>query len=164
MPSSQRDIKLPDAEALEDDERQYGHGPLSKEELDQKCVSSPVCKPDVLKPTVLSIPDTQIDLIITQRLYRFMIFSLHYLILSMITRKNLRALRLLVQSRVLMVPPTCPPMRSDATSLKDSFQGGAAKSEMIFIQLYVSLFLKKIETEQCMVLKRKPLGNYWSSS
>ena len=29
---------MPDAEALEDEERQYGHGPLSKEELDQKYV------------------------------------------------------------------------------------------------------------------------------
>ena len=63
MPSSQRDVKIPDAEALEDDERQYGHGPLSKEELDQKYVLSPVHKTNVL-----SIPDTQIGLIIIQRL------------------------------------------------------------------------------------------------
>ena len=155
MPSSQRDVKIPDAEALEDDERQYDHGPLSKEELDQKCVSSPV-----RKPNVLSILDTQIGLIITQRLYHFMISSLHYLILSMITRRNLRALRLLVQSRVLMVPPPYPPTRSDATSLNDSFQGGATKSEMIFIQLYVSSFLNRIETEQCMASKRRPLESY----
>jgi hypothetical protein len=100
MPSSQKDVKISDAEALEDDERQYGHGPLSKEELDQKCVSS-----HVRKLNVLSVPDTQIGLIITQGLYHFTIFSLHYLILSMITRRNLQALRLLVQSRVLMVPP-----------------------------------------------------------
>ena len=155
MPSSQKDVKIPDAEALEDDERQYGHGPLSKEELDQKCVSS-----HVHKLNVLSLPDTQIGLIITQRLYHFTIFSLHYLILSMITRRNLQALRLLVQSKVLMVPPACPPMRSDATSLKDSFQGGATKSEMIFTQLYVLSFLRKIETEQCMVSKRRPLESY----
>jgi hypothetical protein len=155
MPSSQRDVKIPNAEALEDDERQYGHGPLSKEELDQKCVSSPM-----RRPNLLSIPDTQIGLIITPRLYHFMISSLCYLILSMITRRNLRALRLLVQSKVLMVPPTCPLMRSDATSLKDSFRGGATKWEMIFIQLYVSLFLKRIETEQCMASKRRPLESY----
>jgi hypothetical protein len=155
MPSSQKNVKIPDAEAIEDDERQYGHGPLTKEELDQKCVSS-----HVRKLSVLSIPDTQIGLIITQGLYHFTIFSLHYLILSMITRRNLQALRLLVQSRVLMVPPTCPPMRSDAISLKDSFQGGATKSEMIFTQLYVSSFLRKIETEQCMVSKRRPLESY----
>jgi len=155
MPSSQKEVKVPDAEALEDDERQYGHGPLSKEELDQKCVLNPV-----RKPNVLIIPDTQIDLIITQRLYRFMIFSLHYSILSMITRRNPRDSQLLVQSRVLMVPPTCPHMRSDATSLKNSFQGGAMELEMIFIQLYVSSFLRKIETEQCMVSKRRLLESY----
>jgi hypothetical protein len=40
MPSSQKDVKVPDAEALEDNERQYSHGPLSNEELNQKCVSS----------------------------------------------------------------------------------------------------------------------------
>jgi hypothetical protein len=155
MPSSQKDVKIPSAEALVDDERQYGHGPLSKEELDQKCVSSPM-----RKLIVLSIPDTQIGLIITQKLYHFMIFSLHYLILLMITRRNLQALQLPAQNRVLMVPLTSPPMRSDATSLKDSFQGGAMKLEMIFIRLYVSSFPRKIETEQCMVSKRRLLESY----
>jgi hypothetical protein len=44
MPQSQMDINIPDAEAQDDDERQYGHGPFSKEELDQKCtlIFSPV--------------------------------------------------------------------------------------------------------------------------
>jgi hypothetical protein len=36
MAPSQRELKMPDAEALEDDERQYGSGPLSMEELDLK--------------------------------------------------------------------------------------------------------------------------------
>jgi hypothetical protein len=33
---SQAISQKPDQEALEDDERQYGHGPLNKEELDAK--------------------------------------------------------------------------------------------------------------------------------
>jgi hypothetical protein len=30
------ELRVPDAEALEDDERQYGHDPLSEEELSLK--------------------------------------------------------------------------------------------------------------------------------
>jgi len=112
MPSSQKDVKVPDAEALEDDERQYGHGPLSNEELNKKCVSSLYA---LRKPFVLSIPDTQIGLIIIPRLYHFMISSLHCSTLSMTTRRNLQALRSLAQSKGLMDPPTFRPMKSDAT-------------------------------------------------
>jgi hypothetical protein len=39
MAPSQRTTMNPNDEAQEDDERQYGHGPLSKEELEQKHVS-----------------------------------------------------------------------------------------------------------------------------
>lgn len=34
--SSHKIPKEPDSEALEEDERQYGHGPLSKEEMQVK--------------------------------------------------------------------------------------------------------------------------------
>src|SRR5271169_2087547 len=101
MPLSQRENKIPDAEAIEDDERQYGHGPLSAEELDQKCVSSTTCGVHGL--TILGI---QIDLIITQKLCHFMSSSLHCLILSMIIKRNQRVPLLLVRSKALTVPTT----------------------------------------------------------
>lgn len=97
MPPSQRENKLPDAEALEDDERQYGHGPLSAEELDQKYVTRPTCGNQDL--TILGI---QIDLIITQRLCRFMNSSLHCSILSMIIKRNQQVLPPLVRNKALM--------------------------------------------------------------
>jgi hypothetical protein len=67
MAPSERDKRVPDKDAQEDDERQYGHGPLSAEELEQKHVTK--LKPDFLWLTVSGI---LIDLIIIQRPYHFM--------------------------------------------------------------------------------------------
>jgi hypothetical protein len=62
MAPSQRENRVPDKEAQEDDERQYGHGPLSAEELQQKRVT--IFKSDFPWLTVSGIP---IALIIVQR-------------------------------------------------------------------------------------------------
>lgn len=42
-PNNSTSKSNPEAEAEEDDERQYGHGPLSKEELEAK-YADPACK------------------------------------------------------------------------------------------------------------------------
>jgi Mg/Co/Ni transporter MgtE len=62
MAPSQRENRVPDKEAQEDDERQYGHGPLSAEELEQKRVT--IFKSDFPWLTVSGIP---IALVIIQR-------------------------------------------------------------------------------------------------
>ena len=62
MAPSQRENRVPDKKAQEDDERQYGHGPLSAEELELKRVT--ISKYDLLWLTYLGIP---IVLVIIQR-------------------------------------------------------------------------------------------------
>ena len=64
-PHSQRE---PDAEAVEDDERQYGHDPLSRQDLDSKYIS-PICRWKVAKFIYQGI---KIALIITPRLVHSM--------------------------------------------------------------------------------------------
>ena len=72
MALSQGESKAPDKEAQEDDERQYGHGPLSKEELDLKHVLRCPVEKIVLLLTLQGIPT---GLTTTPRRYRFMSFS-----------------------------------------------------------------------------------------
>jgi hypothetical protein len=72
--ASQRDISMVDVDAAEDDQRQYGHDPMSEEELSKKYLISKITRP------ALTITGIQIDHTITQRHSRFISCTLRYLI------------------------------------------------------------------------------------
>lgn len=152
MASTDRDAHMQDADAIEEEQRQYGHGPLTEAELD-KLYSRPKSSISSTPLTAQTVIPT--DPITMQGLCPFTNWLRPSSSPSVTTGRGLPG-SLPERSKDLTGRNTCRPMRRDKRSSSALFRAGDGTWAPTSIPRSGSSCRTKTETVRCTGSRRRP--------